>query len=157
VNIASSTRSRSSQDHEQEHITPEIADMASMKNGRIATIAATLAAIMMVTTHSAAQAKVDLTGKWGFTVETEAGTGTPTVTLKQDGEKLTGHYSSQTLGEADLVGTVKGQDVTFTFDADLGGQAAKVTYAAKIENKDALKGTIDIAGLASGTFTGKRQ
>jgi hypothetical protein len=104
-----------------------------------------------------AQAKVDLTGKWIFDVKTDAGTGTPTVTFKQDGEKLTGHYSSQTLGEADLTGTVKAQNVHFTFMADLGGQAAPVTYDATIENKDALKGTIDIAGLAGGSFTGKRQ
>jgi hypothetical protein len=43
-----------------------------------------------------------ISGTWTFDVVTDAGTGTPTVTLKQDGEKLTGHYSSQTLGEADL-------------------------------------------------------
>ena len=130
--------------------------MEPMKAGRMVMIAATLTALVMFTTYSAAQAKVDLTGKWQFTVETEAGTGTPTVTFKQDGEKLTGHYSSATLGEADLTGTVKGQNLNFTFDADLGGQAARVTYAAKIESKDSMKGTIDIAGLASGTFTGKR-
>ena len=131
--------------------------MKPMKTPRMTTIAATLTAIVIFTTFSAAQGKVDITGKWQFTVQTEAGTGTPTVTFKQDGEKLTGHYSSATLGEADLVGTVKGQDVNFTFDADLGGQSAKVTYAAKIENKDSMKGTIDIASLAGGTFTGKRQ
>ena len=111
----------------------------------------------LIASHARAQARVDLTGKWMFEVQTDAGTGTPTVTFKQDGEKLTGHYSSQTLGEADLTGTVKGQNVNFTFTADLGGQAAPVTYAATIVSKDALKGTIDIGGLATGTFTGKRQ
>jgi len=105
----------------------------------------------------AAQAKIDLTGKWVFTVQTDAGTGTPTVTFKQDGEKVSGHYSSQTLGEADLTGTLKGQSLNFTFQADLGGQAVPVTYAATVENKDSMKGTIDIGGLAGGTFTGKRQ
>jgi hypothetical protein len=119
--------------------------------------AATLMVIFSITAGIVAQAKVDLTGKWVFTVQTEAGTTTPTVTFKQEGEKLTGHYSSQTLGEADLTGTVKGQNVNFSFTADLGGQAAPVSYAAKIEDKDTLKGTIDVAGLASGTFTGKRQ
>lgn len=105
-----------------------------------------------------AQAKTDLTGKWTFTVQTDAGTGTPTVTLKQDGEKLTGHYSSQTLGEADLTGTVKGEDVKFSFSADLQGQAVPVTYAGKIDGKDSMKGTLDIAGgMASGTFTAKKQ
>ena len=99
----------------------------------------------------------DLTGKWLFNVQTDAGTGTPTVTLKQDGEKLTGHYSSQTLGEADLTGSVKGQDIKFSFNADVQGNALVVTYTGTIESKDALKGSVDLGGLAQGTFTAKRQ
>jgi hypothetical protein len=105
----------------------------------------------------AGQAKVDITGTWIFEVQTDAGTGTPTVTFKQDGEKLTGHYSSQTLGEADLTGTIKGNDVTFNFMADLQGQAVPVTYKATVEGPASMKGTIDIAGLAGGTFTGKKK
>src|SRR5262245_49306290 len=66
----------------------------------------------------AAQAKVDLTGDWTFTVESAAGTSMPTVTFKQDGEKLTGHYSSALVGEAELAGTVKGQTVDFVVTAD---------------------------------------
>jgi hypothetical protein len=106
---------------------------------------------------SAQAGKVDVTGKWVFTVQTDAGTGTPTVTLKQDGEKLTGHYSSQTLGEADLTGTIKGQEIKFSFTADLQGNSVPVSYSATLESKDSMKGTIDIGGLAQGTFTGKRQ
>jgi len=100
---------------------------------------------------------VDVTGKWAFNVQTDAGTGTPTVTLKQDGEKLTGHYSSQTLGEADLTGTVKGTDIKFSFSADLQGTSLVVTYTGTVESKDSLKGTVDLGGLAQGTFTAKRQ
>jgi hypothetical protein len=102
-------------------------------------------------------ADYDVTGKWLFSVETDAGTGTPTVTLKQDGEKLTGHYSSANLGEADLSGSVKGQDITFTFSANAQGTSLQVTYTGKIENKDSLKGTVDLGGMAQGTFTAKRQ
>jgi hypothetical protein len=105
----------------------------------------------------AGQAKPNISGTWTFDVVTDAGTGTPTVTLKQDGEKLTGHYSSQTLGEADLTGTVKGNDVNFTFTADLQGQAVPVTYKATIDSATSMKGTIDIGGVAGGTFTGKKK
>jgi hypothetical protein len=106
----------------------------------------------------AGQAKTDISGTWIFEVMTDAGTGTPTVTLKQDGEKLTGHYSSQTLGEADLTGTVKGNDVNFSFTADLQGQAVPVSYKATLESPTSMKGTIDIGGgLAGGTFTGKKK
>jgi len=101
--------------------------------------------------------KTDVTGKWIFAVQTDAGSGTPTVTLKQDGEKLTGHYSSQNLGEADLTGTVKGRDIKFSFSADAQGTTLTVTYTGTIENNDAMKGTVDLGGVAQGTFTAKRQ
>ena len=104
-----------------------------------------------------AQTRVDLTGKWLFTVQTSAGGGTPTVTLKQEGEKLTGHYSSQQLGEAELTGTVKGADIKFTFGADVQGVHLDVTYTGTIESKDSMKGTVNLGGLGDGTFTAKRQ
>jgi len=114
-------------------------------------------AAVSVVAVSAQSSKVDVTGKWTFTVQTDAGSGTPTVTLKQEGEKLTGHYSSQNLGEAELNGTVKGQDVKFSFSADAQGTAITVTYTGTIENKDSMKGTVDLGGVAQGIFTAKRQ
>jgi plastocyanin len=123
---------------------------------RLAVPPTIVAIIAIAAATLGAQAKADITGKWTFEVQTDAGSGTPTVTFKQDGEKLTGHYSSATLGEADLTGTVKGSNVNFTFDVDLGGQAGRVTYTATIESNNTMKGTIDIAGVAGGTFTGKR-
>ena len=104
-----------------------------------------------------AQDKIDITGKWVFTVETSAGTGTPTVTFKQDGEKITGHYSSMTLGEADFTGTVKGRDIAFNFMANVLDMQIPVSYTGTIEGKDAMKGKIVITGVGDGTFTGKRQ
>ena len=106
---------------------------------------------------SGQNAKVSVTGKWLFQVETSAGSGTPTVTLKQDGEKLTGHYSSMTLGEAELTGTVKGSAIQFSFVADVQGMKIDVAYSGTVENNDAMKGTVTLGGLGEGTFTGKRQ
>ena len=102
-------------------------------------------------------AKIDVTGTWAFTVLSDAGTGTPTVTLKQDGEKLTGHYSSMLVGEADLKGTVKGQAIEFTVTADVGGMAIEFKFIGTIENKDSMKGKLDTGGLGDATFTGKRK
>jgi len=108
--------------------------------------------------RTAAQAdKIDVSGKWAFSVQTDAGTGTPTVTLKQDGEKLTGHYSSATLGEADLTGTVKAKEIKFSFSVDAQGTTLQITYAGTIEDKNSIKGTVDLGGLGTGTFTAKRQ
>ena len=120
-------------------------------------IATAFAALAIATAALAGQAsKVDVTGKWMFNVETAAGSGTPTITLKQDGDKLTGHYSGQ-LGEADLTGTVKGQEIAFKFSVDAQGNNLDCTYTGTIEAKDALKGKVNIAGLADGTFTAKKQ
>ena len=120
--------------------------------------AAVVAMTLMVSMPFAyAQAnKVDVTGKWAFNVETAAGSGTPTITFTQDGEKLTGKYAGQ-LGEADLAGTVKGQDIAFTFNVDAQGTMLNFKYTGTIENKDALKGKVEIVGLGEGTFTAKRQ
>jgi hypothetical protein len=119
-------------------------------------VMAATAALSPRSLHAQAEAKVDLTGKWSFSVTTSAGTGTPTVTLKQQGDSLTGHYSSQALGEADLKGTVKDRKLNFSFRVELQGIALVVTYAGTVEGENALKGTIDIGGQASGTFSAKR-
>jgi hypothetical protein len=105
---------------------------------------------------NAQAAKVNVTGKWLFNVETGAGSGTPSMTFTQDGEKLTGKYQGQ-FGEADLTGTVKGQDIVFSFNVDAQGTAVNFKYSGTIENKDALKGKVEIVGLGEGTFTAKRQ
>ena len=106
----------------------------------------------------AAQAKLDITGKWIFEVTTEAGgTTTPSVTFKQQGEKISGRYSSETLGEADVTGTLKGQALEFTFTADVQGTAVKVDYTATVDSASTMKGRISIPGLTEGTFTGKKQ
>jgi hypothetical protein len=101
-------------------------------------------------------AKVDVTGKWTFAVETGAGSGTPVMTFKQEGEKLTGHYSGQ-LGEADLTGTVKDQDIEFKFSVDAQGMTLNAIYSGTVDSKDSMKGKVNLVGLGEGTFTAKRQ
>lgn len=101
--------------------------------------------------------KVDLTGKWLFSVTTDAGTGTPTITLKQTGDTLTGHYSSQLLGEAELKGKVTDRKFSFAVHVEVQGASLVVTYSGTIESTTALKGTVDLGGQGSGTFTAKRQ
>ena len=60
---------------------------------------------LTVAEHAAAQT-ADVAGTWTFRVTTDQSVTTPTVTLEQNGETLTGHYSSETLGEQEVEGTV---------------------------------------------------
>ena len=123
----------------------------------IVTAAVIVTACLAVTAAQTAPAKIDVTGIWAFEVQTENGTGTPQLTFKQEGEKLTGHYSSQFLGEAELSGTVKGQAIEFVVAANVQGNAIELSFVGTLESKDAMKGKVSFAGLGEGTFTGKRK
>jgi hypothetical protein len=101
--------------------------------------------------------KVDVTGVWIFTVESQAGKSTPTLTFKQDGETLTGQYSSQLMGQADLTGTVKGQSIEFVVSATVQGTAIALKYTGSVDSKDSMKGTLSAGDFGDGTFTGARK
>ncbi len=101
-----------------------------------------------------ASAQVNLSSAWTFTVDVDGAITNPAVTLVQDGMTLTGHYSSETLGENDVTGTVEGSDIMIMFTADLGGMPVDVVYAGTINAEGVISGTLDIGGgLAGGTFT----
>src|SRR6185369_3888330 len=70
---------------------------------------------------AAAPQGMNITGVWGFTVETSQGSGSPKFKFKQDGENLTGTYKGQ-FGEAPLTGTVKGADLKFAIKINAQGQ-----------------------------------
>lgn len=103
---------------------------------------------------SSSDGKLDVSGSWTLDVTTAGGSGTPTITLKQNGEALTGEYSGQ-LGQAQLSGTLKGSDITFSFDVTVEGNAVHVVYTGTA-GPDAMKGRVDIGGGVQGTFSGKR-
>lgn len=95
----------------------------------------------------------DVTGTWNAKVQLGDQSGSPTFVLKQDGEKLTGTYSGA-LGEAPLTGTVKGNEVTFDFEAS----GAHVHYEGKVDKDgNKIEGTVDYGGQASGTFVATRK
>jgi hypothetical protein len=98
--------------------------------------------------------KIDITGAWIFQVETQAGSGSPSFTFKQEGEKLAGKYKGA-FGEADLTGTVKGDQVEFSFKVS-GQIEGTVTYTGTTDGKE-MKGKAKFADLGEATFTGKRQ
>jgi hypothetical protein len=117
--------------------------------------AVVIAVIGLLTTAQVMAQATNVTGEWLFNVTTDQGGGTPTLSFKQDGEKLTGKYQGQ-LGAADLTGTVKGNAIKFTFTIDVQGQQAPVTYEGTVE-KNTMKGKLDIGGMVNGTFTGTKK
>jgi hypothetical protein len=103
-----------------------------------------------------AAAKTDLTGTWNVTVELPNIQATPTVVLKQDGEKLSGEYVSAQYGKFPITGTVKGADVSFSFAMNVEGNGLNVTYTGKTDKDGAIKGSVAYGDMMSGTFTAKK-
>ena len=132
-----------------------IKGLADLGGGNQATWTATRSAAVASPAAAQSDTRVDVTGTWMMAVETAAGSGTPTVVLKQDGEKLTGQYSGQ-LGEADVTGTVKGAAVEFSFDVSAQGMSIHVTYAGTAD-ATSMKGAVKLGDLGEGTFTGKKK
>lgn len=94
----------------------------------------------------------DLTGTWSVAVVLDAGSGAATFTFKQTGDALSGTYTG-TFGQAQVTGTVKGDQVEWSFDSD---QVGKVTYQGTIDGAGKMKGTVIYGQLGKGTFTGER-
>ena len=110
-----------------------------------------IAIMLAVVAQSSAQ--TNMTGAWTLEVSSDQGITMPELTLVQEGMKLTGHYSSDALGENDITGMVNGSTITISFDAELQGQSAPVTYTGTVDEEGVWSGTLDIAGgLLTGTF-----
>jgi hypothetical protein len=96
-----------------------------------------------------------LSGNWQFVIETPDQTYRPTVTLVQEGEKLTGTLKTQDGQEAKLVsGSAKGEAVEFVVDLKLGDQELHLEFAGKRVGKG-LKGDLKV-GDTTAPFTAER-
>ena len=110
--------------------------------------------VIVVSTASAAD-NANVNGEWALSVETPNGTGTPTVTFKQDGEKLTGTYKGR-FGDSSIKGTIKGNDIKFSFNATVQGQDLMIEYSGTVDG-NSMKGKVNFGGMAEGSFTGKKK
>jgi hypothetical protein len=113
---------------------------------------ALLASTAVIAAALAADANV--AGEWEFQVETQAGTGTPHFSLKQEGANVTGNYKGQ-LGEAPVTGTVKGNELTLNFKVSAQGSDLAITYVGTVDG-DTIKGKVTLGELGEGTFTGQK-
>jgi hypothetical protein len=112
--------------------------------------------LLLLCLSSASALAHDVSGKWEFDVQLDAGSGTPSFVFKQVGENLTGTYSGL-MGSAELTGSVKGDAIEFSFEATLQDQKGKVVYKGKIASATQMKGEVDYAGLGKGTWTATKK
>lgn len=120
-----------------------------MRVARIVTVLGICALCLFTGTLFAGQ---HVNGTWVLTVALGDGQGgDATFKLEETEEgKLTGTYSGA-VGQADVTGTVSGDQVEFSFES----QAGKITYQGTVDG-DTMEGTCSYGQLGNGTFKGKR-
>lgn len=101
--------------------------------------------------------EMGVSGRWKLKVESSRGPGAPTFTFEQDGEKLSGQYKG-TFGGAAVTGTVKGNEIEFSYPGYVNGEKTVVSYYGTIEGSS-MKGKVEFGEkgkYGTGTFTGGR-
>ena len=102
----------------------------------------------------AASGNANLAGDWNVSLQLDTITATPSLTLKQDNDKLTGEYLSQMYGKAPVSGTVKGTEVSFSVSLTVEGNAVTALYTGVVQPDGSIKGSVDIGnGAMAGSFT----
>jgi hypothetical protein len=104
-----------------------------------------LAAGMMALSWAGAALAADASGTWKWKFTNQSGREVEfTLTLKQDGDKLTGTLARGTSGRTSDIadGAAKDGAVSFTVTAERNGQTFTTKYKGKVEG-DSIKGTTE--------------
>jgi hypothetical protein len=113
-----------------------------------------LALAVSIAAPAVAQTPPNIAGDWDVTVQSPQGTNTVLVTLKQEGEKVSGLFKSP-LGELPFTGALVGSELKFNFSFPVDGQPLLITMTGKVDG-DAIAGKADFGGVAEGDWSAKR-
>ena len=106
------------------------------------------------TGEAVAPAAVSVAGAWAINVNSPQGALPGTLTLKQDGDTLSGEISTP-FGTVPLTGKIKGGDITFDYKVNMQGQELPINATGKIEG-NSLTGSMSAMGQ-SFDFSGTRK
>ena len=99
-------------------------------------------------------AQTGVTGDWEIAVNTPQGESTVNLTLKQEGEKVTGNLSSP-MGSMPITGTFSGGALTLGATLTLAGNSLELGLNGKLEG-ETMNGTVKFGDFGEFPFLGKR-
>ena len=102
---------------------------------------------------ASAQTAVNVAGEWNATMNTPGGSRAFKVEFIQQGDSLSGTVRRAT-GDVPLQGKVKGNNVTFQYTIDYGGNALTLVVSTTVSG-DSMKGSIDLGGVTE-AFSAER-
>lgn len=113
-----------------------------------------LAVALATVTFSTAAAAQSIAGEWDATMNTPGGARTFKIVFEVTGDSLTGTVKRAS-GNVPLRGTLKGNDVKFSYAVSYNGNDLTLTMSARVDG-DSMKGTVDFAGAGEDEFSAKR-
>jgi len=97
-----------------------------------------------------------LSGTWNLSVNLGQGEKSATLTLQQEGDRISGSVSgSLGAGEIANASTTPPGEVRFTVPLEIEGQTKEASFTGTVSG-DQIRGTVTVVGLAPGSFTGSR-
>lgn len=111
-------------------------------------------ALMLAAAVCAYAVTPNLSGQWSMHSSVSGTDWDQQCTFVLTDQKLTGTCKPTDTKEVQISGTSDGKTVSWTQPSEYNGDALTLTYTAKIDDKGALKGTVDVAPYgATGDFT----
>jgi hypothetical protein len=101
----------------------------------------------------AAQTK-SIAGEWDAAMNTPGGVRSSKIIFSVDGEKLTGTVK-RSAGDVPLAGTIKGNDVQFSYTISYNGNDLTMTISGKLDG-DKINGTVSFGGNAEEQWSATR-
>lgn len=113
------------------------------------------AAVPFAALAASAEAQTaQLVGEWSATYNTPGGPRSFKILFQVQGDSLSG-IVKRSDGEVPLRGTIKGDQVNFSYTIAYNNEALALTIVAKVTG-DTMAGTVDFAGMAQEEFSAKR-
>ncbi|HEY7502155.1 MAG TPA: hypothetical protein VH740_26785 [Vicinamibacterales bacterium] len=121
---------------------------------RTVTLAVALLCSFIMLTAAVALEPAKVAGKWNGRLQLESVSGSPVLTFKQDGEKLTGTYQGY-YGVTPLEGTIKEKEIAFAVTFNIEGTKTQGIFTGTVDG-DSMGGRVEFEGAGSGTWSAVR-
>lgn len=98
----------------------------------------------------------DVTGDWEMTTQGRRGERTMDIHFEQKGEKITVTWSGFRGGEIEAEGTIKGNEIEWSFTRETPRGDFTMTYKGKVEG-DTMTGTMQMGERDPSEWTAKKK
>ena len=110
--------------------------------------------VVLSATATAVAEPAKVEGVWNLVLQLESITGHPVLTLKQDGEKLTGTYEGR-YGPTPVQGEIKENKIVFAVAFEVEGSKITGAFRGTVDGNK-MSGSVEFEGAGSGTWSAER-